>query len=79
VPSHRDPRRHDDWTSKPARHWRRRSKTCSRCSRQSGGDNLTATFSPELVDAFIYVIDVAEGDKIRAKEVRPFASATSNT
>jgi urease accessory protein len=31
------------------------------------GDNLTATFSPELVDAFIYVIDVAEGDKIPRK------------
>ena len=31
---------------------------------ESGGDNLTATFSPELVDAFIYVIDVAEGDNI---------------
>ena len=30
---------------------------------ESGGDNLTATFSPELVDAFIYVIDVAEGDR----------------
>jgi urease accessory protein len=29
---------------------------------ESGGDNLSATFSPELVDAFIYVIDVAEGD-----------------
>jgi urease accessory protein len=34
---------------------------------ESGGDNLTATFSPELVDAFIYVIDVAEGDKIPRK------------
>jgi urease accessory protein len=31
---------------------------------ESGGDNLTATFSPELVDSFIYVIDVAEGEKI---------------
>jgi urease accessory protein len=34
---------------------------------ESGGDNLTATFSPELVDAFIYVIDVAQGDKIPRK------------
>lgn len=34
---------------------------------ESGGDNLAATFSPELVDAFIYVIDVAEGDKIPRK------------
>ena len=34
---------------------------------ESGGDNLSATFSPELVDAFVYVIDVAEGDKIPRK------------
>lgn len=34
---------------------------------ESGGDNLAATFSPELVDASIYVIDVAEGDKIPRK------------
>lgn len=34
---------------------------------ESGGDNLAATFSPELVDCFIYVIDVAEGDKIPRK------------
>ncbi|HEU4437609.1 MAG TPA: urease accessory protein UreG [Methylomirabilota bacterium] len=34
---------------------------------ESGGDNLAATFSPELVDATIYVIDVAEGDKIPRK------------
>jgi len=34
---------------------------------ESGGDNLAATFSPELVDAHIYVIDVAEGDKIPRK------------
>ena len=32
-----------------------------------GGDNLSATFSPELVDATIFVIDVAEGDKIPRK------------
>ena len=31
---------------------------------ESGGDNLTLTFSPALVDFFIYVIDVAAGDKI---------------
>ena len=31
---------------------------------ESGGDNLAASFSPELVDASIYVIDVAGGDKI---------------
>jgi urease accessory protein len=34
---------------------------------ESGGDNLAATYSPELVDAVIYVIDVAEGDKIPRK------------
>ncbi len=34
---------------------------------ESGGDNLSATFSPELADATIYVIDVAEGDKIPRK------------
>lgn len=34
---------------------------------ESGGDNLSATFSPELVDASIYVIDVAQGEKIPRK------------
>jgi len=34
---------------------------------ESGGDNLAATFSPELVDYTIYVIDVAGGDKIPRK------------
>jgi urease accessory protein len=34
---------------------------------ESGGDNLSATFSPELVDATIFIIDVAEGDKIPRK------------
>lgn len=34
---------------------------------ESGGDNLAATFSPELVDVTIYVIDVAAGDKIPRK------------
>ncbi len=34
---------------------------------ESGGDNLAAAFSPELVDAFVYVIDVAGGDKIPRK------------
>src|SRR5262245_6998433 len=34
---------------------------------ESGGDNLAASFSPELVDASIYVIDVAGGDKIPRK------------
>lgn len=34
---------------------------------ESGGDNLAATFSPELVDLTLYVIDVAGGDKIPRK------------
>ena len=34
---------------------------------ESGGDNLAATFSPELADASIFVIDVAEGEKIPRK------------
>jgi urease accessory protein len=34
---------------------------------ESGGDNLSATFSPELVDASVFVIDVAGGDKIPRK------------
>jgi urease accessory protein len=34
---------------------------------ESGGDNLTLTFSPELVDLYIYVVDVAGGDKIPRK------------
>jgi urease accessory protein len=34
---------------------------------ESGGDNLASTFSPELVDITIYVIDVAAGDKIPRK------------
>ena len=36
-------------------------------SIESGGDNLSATFSPELVEATIFVIDVSEGDKIPRK------------
>lgn len=34
---------------------------------ESGGDNLAASFSPELVDVWIYVIDVAGGDKVPRK------------
>src|SRR5260370_10608477 len=34
---------------------------------ESGGDNLAATFSPELADLTVYVIDVAAGDKISSK------------
>jgi urease accessory protein len=34
---------------------------------ESGGDNLTLTFSPELVDFYVYVLDVAAGDKLPRK------------
>ena len=34
---------------------------------ESGGDNLAATFSPDLVDFSIYIIDVAQGEKIPRK------------
>lgn len=36
-------------------------------SVETGGDNLAATFSPELVDFSIYIIDVAQGEKIPRK------------
>jgi len=37
------------------------------CFIESGGDNLAATFSPELADLTVYVIDVAAGEKIPRK------------
>lgn len=37
---------------------------------ESGGDNLSATFSPELADLTIYVIDVAEGEKSHVRAGR---------
>ncbi|MCT7986180.1 urease accessory protein UreG [Laspinema sp. A4] len=45
----------------------RRFSTLDLIFVESGGDNLAATFSPELVDLTIYVIDVAAGDKIPRK------------
>ncbi|PSW21774.1 urease accessory protein UreG [Photobacterium sanctipauli] len=44
-----------------------RHKTLDVVFVESGGDNLSATFSPELADLTIYVIDVAEGEKIPRK------------
>ena len=44
-----------------------RFKTLDIVFVESGGDNLAATFSPELVDLTLYVIDVAGGDKIPRK------------
>lgn len=37
---------------------------------ESGGDNLSATFSPDLADVTLFVIDVAQGEKFRAKADR---------
>ena len=37
---------------------------------ESGGDNLAATFSPELVDFSIYIIDVAQGEKFSQRRTR---------
>src|SRR5262247_2255475 len=45
----------------------RRFPDAELCFVESGGDNLAATFSPELADLTIYVIDVAEGEKIPRK------------
>ena len=45
----------------------RRFPAAELCFIESGGDNLAATFSPELADLTIYVIDVAEGEKIPRK------------
>ena len=48
---------------------------------ESGGDNLAATFSPELSDLTLYVIDVAAGDKIRGRAgpASPRATCSSST
>ena len=46
---------------------RARSPTCEIVFLESGGDNLAASFSPELVDVSIYVVDVAGGDKVPRK------------
>src|SRR5499427_3674737 len=45
----------------------RRFPRAELCFIESGGDNLAATFSPELADLTIYVIDVAAGEKIPRK------------
>jgi urease accessory protein len=48
---------------------------------ESGGDNLAAAFSPELVDVSIYVVDVAGGDKVPRKgdQASPAAICSSST
>ena len=66
LPPHRHPRRH-------LHEHRRHRRTQARLPDlqivfiESGGDNLSATFSPELVDFSIYIIDVAQGEKIPRK------------
>ncbi|MDB5317426.1 MAG: urease accessory protein UreG [Rhodospirillales bacterium] len=44
-----------------------------------GGDNLAATFSPELADLTLYVIDVSAGDKIPRKGGRASREATCSS
>ena len=46
---------------------------------ESGGDNLAATFSPELADLTIYVIDVSGGEKIPRKAGRASRAPTSSS
>src|ERR1700740_967757 len=48
-------------------HMRQKFPNAEICFIESGGDNLAATFSPELADLTIYVIDVAAGEKIPRK------------
>jgi urease accessory protein UreG len=47
------------------------------CFIESGGDNLAATFSPELADLTIYVIDVAAGEKYPARAARYYTLRSS--
>ena len=54
-------------TSPPSPTMRARFPTLDLILIESGGDNLAATFSPELADLTIYVIDVAAGEKIPRK------------
>ena len=54
-------------TSRRSRSSRRRTVRSTSCCVESGGDNLTAIFSPALVDVQIFVIDVAGGDDIPRK------------
>ena len=62
-PSARTPRS----TSPPSRRCERNFPELDLVLIESGGDNLAATFSPELADLTLYVIDVAAGDKIPSK------------
>lgn len=67
LPAHRDPRGCFDEPRGRRRDDGAVPGTSSFSLSRAAGDNLSATFSPELVDATIFVIDVAEGDKIPRK------------
>ena len=66
LPAHRDPRGRLD-QPRGGRALARRFPRLDVVFVESGGDNLAATFSPELSDLTLYVIDVAAGDKIPRK------------
>ena len=67
LPAHRDPRGRVDQPRRDRAHVAASSRSAQLCLIESGGDNLAATFSPELADLTIYVIDVAAGEKIPRK------------
>ena len=67
LPAHRDPRRHHRQPRRHRRPDRRASTALDLILVESGGDNLTATFSSGLVDVQIFVVDVAGGDKVPRK------------
>ena len=67
LPAHRDPRGRLDQPRGHRPHAGASSPMPTWCSSSRGGDNLAATFSPELSDLTIYVIDVAAGEKIPRK------------
>jgi urease accessory protein len=67
LPAHRDPRGRLDQPRGHRPHAGASSPMPTSSSSRSGGDNLAATFSPELSDLTIYVIDVAAGEKIPRK------------
>ena len=67
LPAHGDPRGRLDQPRRDRAHVAASSRSAQLCLVESGGDNLAATFSPELADLTIYVIDVAAGEKIPRK------------
>ena len=67
LPAHRHPRGPDARTSSRATIWRRGFGDLDLIIYESGGDNLASTFSLDLVDWWMFVIDVAGGDDIPRK------------